>query len=250
MSRKPHHQRKPTLSHKMRRWHRWFGVIASLWVLWLVSTGWALNHTATLGLDHVELHQSWLTRWYGLASAAPQSGFASAGHWMAGNEEHWLLDGKPLANSTGTPIGMVSAGGMVYVASTHALLIYTPDGRLVDKLDGAALPENPILRIGRAGDSVVLAGKQNFVSRDGLAWQPLAAPAEWSAAVALPEKLRAAYAPSFQPAVVLERVISDFHSGRVLGRFGPMIVDLLGGALAILALSGIWMFVKLQFRSS
>jgi hypothetical protein len=51
------------------------------------------------------------------------------------------------------------------------------------------------------------------------------------------------------PGISLERLLADLHSGRILGREGPLLVDLLGLALAALGLSGTWVFARSPRRN-
>jgi uncharacterized iron-regulated membrane protein len=50
------------------------------------------------------------------------------------------------------------------------------------------------------------------------------------------------------PGIPVERLIADVHSGRIFGREGPLVVDALGLALALLGVSGTWMFARARRR--
>ena len=50
------------------------GITVSLFVVFLVLTGWALNHTAELGLARISVHTPWITAWYGLRGEVPTTG--------------------------------------------------------------------------------------------------------------------------------------------------------------------------------
>jgi hypothetical protein len=42
----------------------------------------------------------------------------------------------------------------------------------------------------------------------------------------------------------LERVILDIHSGRILGQAGVLLIDFMAILFLLLAMSGVWMWVK------
>src|SRR5205085_1933106 len=78
----------------LHRWHRRFGVAASLFLAWLALSGLLLNHSPLLGLDRARTHASWLLRLYGLESALPQTGWSAGGHWLVVTGEAVALDGR------------------------------------------------------------------------------------------------------------------------------------------------------------
>jgi hypothetical protein len=70
----------------------------------------------------------------------------------------------------------------------------------------------------------------------------------WSTPTPLAASDREAYAQRLAPGISLQRVLLDLHSGRFLGRFGPLFFDLVATFLTILALSGAWMFLAPRLR--
>jgi hypothetical protein len=51
-----------------------------------------------------------------------------------------------------------------------------------------------------------------------------------------------------EPGISVQRLLLDLHSGRFAGRYGPLAVDLLAVFLAVLSLSGAWLFLKPRHR--
>lgn len=237
-----------TIAFFLRRWHRRFGVCASLFVLWLVFSGWALNHSEALGLARIPVRADWLMDWYGIEDGVPGIGFFADGYWLIANGETVLLDGRPVPLHLAHPIGMVGIQDLLFIADETGIAILTVDKRLVEELRGEALPVRRIRRIGVAGDQVVVEGAEGrnrrFVTRDGLAWTPFSDDAEWAQPAVLPRHVRESAESAMQASLPLERVLLDLHSGRVLGRYGPYFIDLIGLLLAALAISGVWMYLR------
>ena len=52
-------------------WHRRFGIVISVFVLLLIISGFALNHTEKLGLDGHHIDNNWLLDWYKIEVDGP-----------------------------------------------------------------------------------------------------------------------------------------------------------------------------------
>ncbi len=234
----------------LRRWHARIGFTAVAFFLFLAVTGFILNHTADLGLDARYVHASWLARWYGLAPELPRHAFRAGRHDLVAANGRWLLDGRISGERVPQPVGLVELPDMVVVASSASLYLYANDGALIERLGSSALPGAPIQAIGSGADRLVLRTTSGtFESRDALSWRPAPRDAiSWSAPEELSATDRDRYARLLKPGVSLQRLLLDLHSGRFAGRYGPLAVDLLAVLLAVLSLSGAWLFLKPRHR--
>ncbi len=230
----------------MRHWHARIGVLGALFFLMLSVTGIALNHTDSLGLDKREINQTWLMRWYGLHADTPKKGFLSNAAYVVANDNQWVLNDVVLDVRDGQPVGYVTWVSMSAIASEKALYLYSGDGRLVEKISQSALPSTPILKLGILNDQLVLKTAQGaFSTKDAINWLPLSAnKVVWSKSQTLPTHITKAIKELFSPALPLERIVLDVHSGRVFGRYGPAFMDGIAILLAILSLTGLWMYIR------
>ncbi|MEO8418056.1 MAG: PepSY domain-containing protein [Methylophilaceae bacterium] len=229
----------------VRHWHARIGVLLAVVLLFLSLTGLALSHTDALGLDKRQINTDWLMRWYGLHPTVPSHGFLFKGGYLAAADGRWVMDGRVLSETGQTPVGAVSWGGLRGLASAGMLYLYLPDGRLVDKLTGSALPGQPIKRLGSLGARLVIETAQgSYATDDGLNWQPLAGQPIWSVEQYLPDSLSISLRKAFVPSLPLERIILDLHSGRIFGRYGPMLMDIAAIVLIVLSLSGMWIYLR------
>ncbi len=222
-------------------------MIISLFVILLVLTGWALNHTAELGLARLSMNTPWITAWYGLRGTAPATGYTASGHWLISNENGALLDGKSLTVSAPNAIGLVVTPTLIAIATTNELILLDHQHRVIEQLRGAQLPTAPIKRIGAVGDKIVLQGSNIVASADGIEWPVFAGAAIWSTPQRLPPG-QLIFAQQLLPGIALERLIQDIHSGRILGHFGPYLMDAVGLIFMLLAASGLWMFFRHRRR--
>lgn len=234
----------------LRRWHGRIGVAAAVFFLFLATTGIALNHTAKLRLGAYHVHAPWLARWYGLKVENPAQGFAAKGALLVGANGAWLLNNKVIAENVPPPLGAVESAGILYIAARDKLYLYSTDGLLVEKIAGAALPALPLLAIGTAHSRLMLQTASGiYSSTDGLDWKK-AFPAGviWSRPVAIPSHEQARIATLLAPGISAETLLLDIHSGRVLGTWGPLLVDVVALILIGLGISGGIVFIRLHRR--
>lgn len=234
----------------LRRWHARIGFTAVVFFILLAVTGVVLNHATDLGLDKRYVHAAWLARWYGLAPESPRHAFRSGRHDLVAANGRWLLDGRISGETFPQPVGLVELPGMVVVASSTSLYIYGKDGALVDRLERSALPGVPVQAVGSGAQQLVLrTAAGTFETSDALSWR--AAPHDavaWSAPAELSAAERERYAEMLEPGISVQQLLLDLHSGRFAGRYGPLAVDILAVFLAVLSLSGAWLFLKPRHR--
>ena len=234
----------------LRRWHARIGFAAIVLVLLLALSGIALNHGHALGLDGRRAHSTWLAHWYGMVSEPPQA-FRSGKHQLVAANGRWILDGRSVAEDASRPIGFVTLAGMHFIAAATEIHMIQADGALVDKLGKEMLPALPIHAIGTSRDRVVIATPGgNFASKDGLNWAWVhVEDIQWSAATQLAPGEEQVVAAELVPGISWQRLLEDVHSGRIFGRYGPLVMDLVGVVLTMLALSGAWLFLRPRHRA-
>jgi hypothetical protein len=239
--------KRHTLGVLLHRVHRRMGVAVSLFVVFLVFTGWALNHTAELGLARLSVQVPWISAWYGLRGEVPATGYSAGGRWLIAGESGMLLDGKPIDVKLDNVIGISVTADLIAIANSDEFLLLDARGRVLERIGPSQLPAHPISRIGLAQNQIVLQGSAAYASADGFTWAPFAGDAQWSIAQPLPAEQQA-FAKQLAPGLPLERILQDLHSGRILGRYGPYLMDAVGLLFLLIAGSGLWMFLRHRRR--
>jgi hypothetical protein len=237
--------------HRRRRlslyvWHRWLGIVCALLVLWLSVTGILLNHGPALGLDRQDLRAPWLLRAYGIKPQAPEKGFMVAGHWITQAEDRLFLDTRPVAELRGELIGAAALPGIILAAAADTAVLLTYKGELIESLGPEVLPGS-VLAIASTDRHLLVRTAEGIHASDAELAGFKAYAGDWppGAGSALP--LPADIAQGIVAAgggiqLSRERVLADLHSGRLFGRYGPLVMDLAAVGFMILALTGVWLW--------
>lgn len=230
----------------LHRWHRRIGVMASLFVIWMVISGWLLNHTATFDLAHRVVTANVITEHYGLRGELPERAFIADDHWFAVSGDVAILDSKKIDLPIAQPLGMAIGDNLLFVADATRIILLTTDGSLVDNV---IAPLTNIERIGNGCGGVVIANAdKTLMTKDGAIWSACNDAVQWSRSAALTASQRTILSLLLHPGISLERLLLDLHSGRFFGAPGPYFVDAIGFALALLASSGLWLFARHRRR--
>ncbi len=228
-----------------RRWHRYIGLGASVFVLFLVISGLGLNHAHQLGLDQRHVAPRWLLHWYGLGEPEQLISFAVGDRWLSFAGSQLYLDDHPVATAS-RGVGAISFGDWLVAAGEEELLLLDRDGKLVEKLPWKPIGAGPVEAVGNAENGFVVvesAGKVWLADDELLHWSALEAPLAgtvWSTAEAPPVAVRQAILRQYSgKGLSLERLLLDVHSGRIFGWVGLLVYDLLALILGFSALSGL-----------
>lgn len=226
-------------------WHRWVGILCALLVIWLAVTGILLNHATRLGLDRQFLHSRWLLHAYGIPAQPPETGFPVGGRWVSQAGDQLFLDAKPVAVLRGPLVGAVALPDAIVAATPESVLLFTADGELIETLSGEAVP-GPIQSMAGDGRQFLIQTPEttytgnldliDFARHSG-------GPPSAASAQRLPAEIAQAITASGAGIrLSRERVLADLHSGRLFGRYGPLVMDLASLGFIFLAASGLWLW--------
>lgn len=242
--------RKKLKASALRRLHRSIGAAAVLFVLFMVLSGIAINHSNSLGLDRSHVSQPFLLGWYGLDGPGTLRSFAVGGEWISFAGSQLYLNENPVATVSGG-VGAVVSGEILIAAGSDELLLLDHDGNLVERLPWASVDAAPIGSIGLDENNAVLVrsgGRAWSADAELLNWRlrdETTANARWATPGPAAEDLRRAIAQSYRgQGPSLEQVLLDLHSGRIFGPIGILVYDLLALVLGFLSLSGLVLWLR------
>lgn len=234
------------LNFKSRSWHTWTSVILALPILVIALTALAMAHKKALGIDEITVAAHWLPGYRGASSTAARNDPRASLHTASG------------ATLVGTLDGLYRLKGEQLVAIPELAdtqiraLAEAPWGRIAATRNGVWLERDGSWRRVVKGDAwsaashrdgsiaVTLRDQGLLTSSDGEHWQPDAqiTPALASLPNGDTERL------------TLARLARDLHTGAALfGKDAEWIwIDLTGLALTLLALTGVYMWWRVQRR--
>ncbi len=249
MTRQKTSQARRPLQAFLRRWHRRLGIASALFVLVLALTGITLNHDVALHLDQRTLSGPLISALYGPKLQTSPRAVKAGGHQFIWLDGRLFFDGRDTGQHLADLRGAVVHGSEIIGAGENTLLLFTRDGTLIEALDAVSLP-GPIAQIGQnpAGDLVIKSGADNYRAAAALlAWTKSNSGAiSWSSLQKdIPQDaLKKALKVYRGKGVSAHRVLADIHSGRILGRFGPWLMDGVALVFIILAASGLFIWLR------
>lgn len=241
----------------LRRGHRWLGIGLSLFVLLLSCTGIALNHSDNWGLGNRYVSWNWLLDAYGMRAPAPSASFSDSEHHAALLGKRLFFDQREIADGVDVLTGVVVIGKLALVTSDDSAFVLTTAGELVERLDLSQQLPGAIDRAGRLGESAVIfsgtasyqsdTGLSGFVQTNAVAHGDVA----WSSPASLPASLLASIQDQYRGrGLTVERLLSDVHSGRIVGGSGPLFMDAVAFLFILLSATGLYMWLRSSGRKN
>ena len=235
----------------LRRVHRWIGLTALVFVLLLATTGIALNHTSAWRLDETWVDWAWLLHAYGIDAPRPTISFAADGTRATLLGGRLYVDGREVARSIETLVGLAATGERVVVAAGNEVFLLTASGDLVERMDLASVLPAAITEVGLAEGHVVLRTGAGLFRFDDELLNVQPAPdlrqngVQWSEQSAVPADESARLQNLYRGrGVTVERLLADLHSGRIVPRFGALLMDLVAVLLIGLGITGLLMWLR------
>jgi len=245
------HKRRP-LARRLRSlylWHRYIGLAAALFVILLATTGLLLNHTEELALDSRHVQSSLLLNWYGVKVPDDMSSYPAGPATVTAVGDRIYLNAAPLSQAHAPLVGALEFSGLIVIATGGQLLLYTPEGDLVERLDAAIGVPGRIQALGLTENGVLtVRSPAGYYQSDAnlLEWQETQPPeATWSRPKVPSPGLVTVLQQTYRgTGLSLERILLDIHSGRILGGWGVYLVDAAALVFLLLACSGIWLWSR------
>jgi len=233
----------------LQQWHRRVGMTGAVFFIFLITTGLLLNHTGALGLGKRYVETQWLLDLYHISAPKAPVAFSAGEHFVTRLGDRLYLDTKELPERAERLIGGLKLGDTLLIAVPGKLLVVSPRGELIERIDGADGVPAGMKRIGltASGQLVIRAAHGDYLADlEKFDWRKsTTADVGWATPVTLSPELHQQLVQAYRGGgLPLERVILDLHSGRIVGQWGVYVVD--GAALLFLALviTGLWMWIK------
>lgn len=237
-------QNKRSIFH----WHRQIGLAVSILVIILSVTGILLNHTEDFELDSSYVKSDFLLEWYGIKKPVINS-YPIGENWISHAGDALYFNDVFVEKEIKHLTGAIAMENYIAVATTDELILFTPGGEKIERLDATTgIPAN-ILSIGKNQTAQLYLKTENAIfqsNEDVTEWTPSKIKnITWAKKSSLPNELENSLNTLFRgKGLSKERVLLDLHSGQILGKAGPLLIDLSAILLLILSLTGCWMYAK------
>lgn len=243
--------------------HRYIGLSTAFFLLIILVSGFALNHAAGLGLDKKQVRWAWLLNWYNVQAPDINGHFqlASNNQSLALLDNTLFLRSKALEGNTPQLDQLQGAAcTQIFCAAlaksqinSSVVVLFDTKGSIIEVLYD--VPKHAkllgVLSQNNEQRFAIQAKKQVWLADvDMTHWQTMAndklnTRIEWAKPSTLSESdSDALYAAANVQTISWERVLGDIHSGRILGTWGPWIVDIIGLLVIALAMTGCWVWYK------
>jgi PepSY-associated transmembrane protein len=231
----------------IHKWHKKFGVFVALFVILIVISGIALNHSQQIKLNTNYIQSEWLLDLYQINPASDPVGFQSSDIWVSQVGERIYFNKSEIAKDVSKLIGSVFINGLFVIAFDGQLTLLTNTGEVIEHLTGAeGVPAGMEEIANDDQDNVIIKAAHGFykVNLDVMDWNESDyLDANWISASPIPDQLKSDLLKQYRGSgLTIERVLLDLHSGRIVGSWGVYIVDLMALLFLFLALSGVWMW--------
>lgn len=216
------------------RWHRRIGLILSLFLVWMLSSGVLLNHTDDLTLNKQFVTNATLLNWYGIVP--PPSFNIAHKKLQITNDGVWLEQQN--LGSCARLLGIALLNNMSLVVCGERILLLSNQAELIDQVDQMRGLQPHLMAMAQHNQRVFLKDEQQAIyelNSDDLSLK---------LNNNIPSSLIWLTPTLASPQINLERVLLDAHSGRLLGAWGKYLVDAFAFVLLVLLISGWWLAKK------
>ncbi|MGH1538527.1 MAG: PepSY domain-containing protein [Gammaproteobacteria bacterium] len=235
------------MAAKLHKWHRRIGLVATAFIVFLVLTGIALQHSDDFKLNTQYLSNTWLLKYYGI-KPNPISTYQLDNQTISHAGDTIYLSGKPVIHQVFAIHGAIKqANSEIIIATSDSLVVIDDSGNIIDEIttqDG--LQETPIgIALSNRNTTVVRGINTYWESLGDLSnWQTLQGPhPHWvSPTITLPALKQVIETHDMSKQINFERFLLDAHSGRFFGKYGIYVIDIAAILLLILSITGIWLW--------
>jgi len=241
------HRRNKTFS--LYIWHRYAGLSAALFVIFISVTGIALNHTDDLSLKKQHIGNRFVLQHYNVQAPAKIIRFTTKKHTITQADDALLINNDNAISIEKTLVGAVEYGEFTLVALTDKLLLIDADNQLIETLSELDGVPKTVERIGLNEQRQVniRAGNKTLLLSENLSLNtaPFNNTIKWSKSDTLSAEDKNNITTRYQSGIIsVETLMLDIHSGRFFGSYGALFFDLVGIILLFLAVTGIIIWLR------
>ena len=231
--------------------HRTLGLISAFFVIVLSLTGLALQHSSRFDFDSRFLRsQAWLS-WYGIEVPDISKSFVNGSNSISLISDALYFDATLVIEGVPDIKGFVTQENGHVAASPNRLFLFGRAGELIEILGAVHGVPGQIEALAQgAGNSLLIRSVEGVYQADleNLDFAQLdqsETQLNWSQPVRLGPDLSARVRNNYGDVLVSwERLILDIHSGRIIGQWGVVLIDVMAILFLTMAVTGVWIWSR------
>ncbi len=235
-------QRSKRRKRKSRPVHRMLGIITALPLLWVMVTGFFLNHSEDFNLDTSSVSHPWVLRAYGMFPQGEAYEINLAGKRLRQWDGIVFYDSRVVENISQLQSAAIDGGGIALL-SEGGIVRFDSSGNEIERLDELSLPATPITGLAEYRNSVALQTQSTWylVDDDWLDFVELDEELNPTIPLLLSDEaeLKALVKDWSGGGVAWSRIVLDLHAGNFFGSFAKYFYDLVIASTLILIVSGL-----------
>lgn len=242
---------KRNKSRSLYLWHRYTGLFAATFVVFLSVTGIALNHTDDLALKKHHVSSDILLDVYNVQAPVNITQFSTRSNTITQVDGFLYVNSGDVISTNDPAQGAVEFGDFTAIALSNSILLTDSNNHLVETLRLIDDVPNNIQRIGIGPEANIflLSNQQLYHMSEDLSFnrtpQTNIRNIDWSIPSTLSAQEKTAVIQRYKSNIIsLETLMLDIHSGRIFGTYGTLFFDFVALVLLFLAGTGIIIWVK------
>ena len=243
------HRLKRNKAKSVYIWHRYSGLFAALFVIFVTATGIALNHTDGLDLKSHHVSSSLILDRYQIQNPAKTLRFKTNDRIISQADDLLFVGANTIIPLESDILGAVELKDWLFVAlRDEILLIDSTDQRVATLTDLDGVPGN-ILKIGlddRGQVNILANGQIHHLKADfNIQKAAVTSAVSWSQPEPISDASAAELNQQYRSNIIsLETLMLDIHSGRFFGSYGAVFFDFVGIILLFLSVSGVIIWLR------
>jgi hypothetical protein len=230
-------------------WHRYAGLFAAFFVIFLSITGIALNHTDDLSLKSQHITSNTLLDLYRVQAPTHIWQVKTAQHTVTQADDVLFVNSGQAISIESSVVGAAMFDDFLIIALTNALLLVDANNQVVETLTELDNVPKDIEKLGVNGNGdIYLQSKQQLLRlNNDLSLQSHAEDVgiSWVELKAISGQEESSIIQRYKSNIIsLETLMLDIHSGRFFGPYGVWFFDFIGIILLFLASTGIIIWLK------
>ncbi len=235
---------------KLRSLHRYSGIVAAIFIVFLTVTGILLNHTGMFKLDKNYLHHPAILSLYDIKPIEVKS-YHIDNQWINFDSLAVYFNTKPLTSCKNLT-GVIRFKDYIVISCETTLLLLGKNGNVIEIIDTNLDLPVPLIGLSSNTESIFVHSPSGIYSFDPeniefvktISVKDSNLMTLSNSSIAPNSMINTIINSSTANSITVEHLLLDIHTGRIFGTFGILIIDAAALILLFMAASGLYIWLK------